>query len=300
MKTRIDILSGFLGAGKTTLILKLLECPPEGEKLAICENEYGEVGIDGDALSGRGLEVLEVNAGCVCCTLSINLIAGLKLLIARYHPNRILLEPTGLANLSEILNILADDDGLAKLAQVGTAAAVLDGSSLLRVYEQYKRYFDAQIGSASVIFLNRSECLTEREREAIAELIAAVNPHVRVVAEPFGAEEAWQALDTQAIATDTVWPALPKAWLESFQQTAVETGWPGSRERLDAFIASALADGLVRAKGHVTDGQGNCFRADFAGGQWSFVPGEEGGSQMQFIGRRLPLHLVRGFFESPE
>jgi len=297
MKTRIDILSGFLGAGKTTLILKLLESPPANEKLAICENEYGEVGIDGDALQGRGLEVLEVNAGCVCCTLSINLIAGLKLLIAQHHPDRILLEPTGLANLAEILSILSGDEGLARLAEVGTAAAVLDGSSLLKAYEQYHRYFDAQIASASVLFLNRSESLTEPERAAITERIAAVNPRVQVIAEPFSAAEAWQALDEPATQAGAAWPSLPKSWLASFQQVAVETGWPGSRERLDAFIGSDLAAGLVRAKGFVRDGQGARVRADFAGGQWAFAPAEgDGEDNLQLIGRRLPLNLIRQYF----
>lgn len=296
MTTRIDILSGFLGAGKTTLLLKLFECPPKDEKIAICENEYGEVGIDGKIFHDRDIAVMEVNAGCVCCTLSGNLIAGLKLLIAQSRPDRILLEPSGLANLAEILNILRDD-GLEKLAYVGTPAAVLDGSAFLGFYEKYRLYFDTQLGSADVVFLNRTESLRGEECLKLAELISQANPQIKILAEPYRAEEAWQALSGPYEPSVDGWGELPKTWLSSFRQAAVQTGFPGSRERLGSFMDSPLAAGLVRAKGYVRDHTGARFRVDYAGGRWAFVP-DDGRSRdvLQLIGRNLPLFSIKSYF----
>ena len=298
MKTRIDVISGFLGAGKTTLILKLLENPPPDCRIAVVENEYGEVGIDGDVLKDRGVEVAEVNAGCVCCTLSGNLIAGIKLLVARYRPDRILLEPTGLANLWEVLNILKDEDVL-KLAEIGAAAAVLDSSVLLRIYEPYQRYFDAQIGSASAVFLNRTDGLDDEARLGVYELIRRINPRARVLAEPVSAEDAWQALNQPYDPPEQPWQGLPKAWLQSFKQVAVDTAWPGSRERLQEFLRPGQPFGaVIRAKGHVYDGEGARWRMDLSGGALSFEPAPQGGEdRVQLIGRNLPVNMVRRFFD---
>lgn len=300
--TRIDILAGFLGAGKTTLILEMLKSPPAGERIAICENEYGEVGIDGGTLMGRGVEVVEINAGCVCCTLSINLIMGLKLLIAQHHPDRILLEPTGLASLAEILGIL-DDDGIKRVATIGTAAAVLSGPALLADYDKFRRYFDSQIASATVLFLNRTGGMDDGERLALMDIIERINPAVRVVAEPYGSAELWEALDTPPDVPAAPFAAmqrLPKSWLLSFKQLSVDTGWSGSKERLKSFIDEKLPVGdVIRAKGFVRDADCVCYRAELAVGVWAFTAEDCGGKEcMLFIGRNLAVNAIRQFFNS--
>jgi G3E family GTPase len=297
MKARIDVISGFLGAGKTTLILEMLKGIPEGERLAVCENEYGEVGIDGDVLKSQNLEVLEINAGCVCCTLSYNLVAGIKLLVARYHPTRILLEPTGLASLAEILNILRDED-LEKLITIGTPAAVVDGGAMLKGYERFRRFYESLLATATVVFLNRTEALDDGQKLELAALIQGINPAARLVAEPFDSSGIWDALDMPQEASAAAPAALPKAWLEQFKQLSVQTGWRGSKERLEQFIQLGLMQGeVIRAKGYVYDKEGARFRADFSGGQWELKPTGEGGLDcLQLIGRNLPMGTIKQQF----
>lgn len=295
MKARIDIISGFLGAGKTTLILEMLKAPPAGERIAVCENEFGEVGIDGDVLKGKNLEVVEINAGCVCCTLSFNLISGIKLLVAQYKPTRILLEPTGLAGLADILNVLKDD-GLEKVAGVGTAAAVIDGAAMLAGFERYKSYFEAQIASAQAVFVNRADAIGDTERLRLADIIQAINPHAHIIPEPFAPEGIWQALDASSGSPGTA-GGLPKAWLRQFKQLSVETGWAGSREKLEELFRGNQSGEIIRAKGYVYDAGGVRFRADLAGGAVLFEPAGEGGPDfVQLIGRNLSVNLIKQQF----
>jgi G3E family GTPase len=296
MKPRIDVISGFLGAGKTTLILELIKRIPEGERIAVCENEYGEVGIDSDALKGRDFEVVEINAGCVCCTLPLNLISGIKMLIAQHHPTRIILEPTGIASLSEILRILQDKD-LAGVADIGTPAAVIDGGATLSYFERFRAGIENQIAAASVLFVNRIDQLSGEEKLELGELIERINPEAHIVAEPLDAAAIWKALDAPRHVTSTIL-GLPKSWMHGFKQVAVFTGWPGSREKLDEFLAAQLPVGvIVRAKGYVTDGRSARFRVDLAGNAWSYRPVEKDGPDMlQFIGRNLAVNIIEKFF----
>ncbi len=296
MKPRIDIISGFLGSGKTTLILEMLKSLPEGERIAICENEYGEVGIDGDAFKEQNFEVIEINAGCVCCTLSYNLISGIKILTAQYKPTRIILEPTGLASLSDILKILRSED-MEKVADVGIPAAVIDGGAMVANYERFRIYFEAQITAASVLFINRTSQLSNDERFELASIIEGINPNARIIAEPFDATIIWEALNTPS-SPATVTPSLPKSWLKNFKQVSVNTDWSGSRERLEKFMGTHQITGdLIRAKGYVTDSLGARFRVDFSGGEWILQPAREGGQNMlQFIGRNLAVKMIKEFF----
>lgn len=297
MKPRIDIISGFLGAGKTTFILEMLKRIPEGERVAVCENEYGEVGIDGDVLKGQNLEVVEINAGCVCCTLPFNLTSGTKMLVSQYHPTRIILEPTDIASLSEILNILRNED-IANVAEIGTPAAVIDGGATLSYFERFRAGIENQIRAASVLFVNRTDKLNVEEKLELGGLIEGINPQALIVAEPFDAAAIWEALDTPAHTSIAV-RGLPESWTHSFKQVAVDTGWPGSRERLEEFLAVRLPIGvIVRAKGYVTDGFGARFRMDLAGDEWSCQPVEKDGPDMlQFIGRNLAINRIKEFFE---
>lgn len=300
MKPRIDVISGFLGAGKTTLILEMIGKVPPGEKIAVCENEYGEAGIDGDTLRDQGLEVVDINAGCICCTLSINLIAGIKLIAARFRPTRIILEPTGLASLPDILNILRDE-GVRSVAAVGTPAAVLDGGAMLANFERFQAYFKSQIAAASVVFLNRTEKMSEEERRELAALIESFNPNARVVEEPYEAGDIWAALDAPAEASPGA-SRPSRFWKKDFNQVSVQTRWPGSKERLEEFLPGLQRAGdIIRAKGYVSDCSGGRFRVDLSGGLWSYrSAGSSGSDMLQFIGRNLDTEVIKGFFKAPQ
>jgi G3E family GTPase len=180
---------------------------------------------------------------------------------------------------------------------VGTVAAVIDGGAMLANFEKYKSYFEGQIASADVLFVNRTGALADRERLTLAELIQAVNPHVRIVAEPFSPEVIWCALDAPAENSGIIAAGLPKAWLRQFKQLSVETGWDGSLEKLQEFFHGNGFGELIRAKGYVYDAGGVRYHADLAGGELAFEPAGTGGPDcVQLIGRNLSISLIKQYF----
>ena len=139
--TKVDIYSGFLGAGKTTLIKKLLEEAYKGEKLVLIENEFGEIGIDGGFLADAGIEINEMNSGCICCTLVGDFANAMKQVINQFSPDRILIEPSGVGKLSDVANAVADVDGTVIDAMV----TVVDARNCKYFYDNFGEFFNNQI-----------------------------------------------------------------------------------------------------------------------------------------------------------
>lgn len=192
--TKVNIISGFLGAGKTTLIKKLLAGGGfGGEKLVLLENEYGEVGVDGAFMKNTGIQITELNSGCICCTLAGDFHDALIDLIDKYHPDRVIIEPSGVGKLSEVRNVIA---GLAREVEgisLEACATVCDVNRA-RVYARnFGEFFTDQIASAECVILSRTQMTTPEKLEKTIELIHSINPEARIVTTP------WEELDAATL-----------------------------------------------------------------------------------------------------
>ncbi len=190
--TKIDIFSGFLGAGKTTLIGKLLKEALAGTKVVLIENEFGEIGIDGGFLQESGIEIKEMNSGCICCSLVGDFGASLKEVLDTYEPERILIEPSGVGKLSDVMKAvqgaMTDRD-----VQLNSAVAVVDACKCKMYIKNFGEFFINQIEHAGTIVLSRTDKLSEEKLSACVELIREHNARATIVTTP------WDALDGKDI-----------------------------------------------------------------------------------------------------
>ena len=181
--TKIDIYSGFLGAGKTTLIKKMIAEGYKGEKLVLIENEFGEIGIDGGFLQEAGIAITEMNSGCICCSLVGDFGKALKKVIAEYHPDRILIEPSGVGKLSDVIgavNKVTGDD-----VTLGNTVAVADATKVKVYMKNFGEFYNNQIETASTILLSRTDTIAQDKLDAAVALIREHNAVATVVTTPW-------------------------------------------------------------------------------------------------------------------
>ena len=181
--TRIDIISGFLGAGKTTLIKKLLGDALKGQQVVLIENEFGEIGIDGGFLKDAGIEIREMNSGCICCSLVGDFGAALKDVITKYHPDRIIIEPSGVGKLSDVIKAV---DGVEKEAGVAlnSATTVVDVMKCKMHLRNFGEFFENQVKSAGTIILSRTDKADTEKVEAAVKMLRELNPEAHIITTP--------------------------------------------------------------------------------------------------------------------
>ena len=182
---KVNVISGFLGAGKTTLIRKLLTGRLRNEKVVLLENEYGEIGIDGGFMKDAGITVTELNAGCICCTLAGDFQAAVDQLIDTYHPDRILVEPTGVGKLSEILAAVEKAKERHPEIETGGSATVVDAGKCRMYMKNFGEFFLDQVKSASTVIFSRTQLLDADRVEKSRQLIAEVHPDARIITTPW-------------------------------------------------------------------------------------------------------------------
>ena len=191
--TKIDIVSGFLGAGKTTLIKKLLAEAYKGEKLVLIENEFGEINIDGGFLKESGIQISEMSAGCICCSLVGDFNKSLKQVSAQFHPDRILIEPSGVGKLSDVIvaveNTAAEDPEL----KLNSFVTVADATKVKVYMKNFGEFYNNQIESAGTIILSRTQKLTEEKLQAAVAMLREKNPDAAIITTP------WDELDGKTI-----------------------------------------------------------------------------------------------------
>lgn len=180
MKTKVDVFSGFLGAGKTTLIKKLLSESLHSEKIIIIENEFGEIGIDGTILKNSNVEIKEINSGCICCTLVGDFKKAIEEIISKYTPDRIIIEPSGVGKLSDVINACSNDKlkDLLKLNMIITVVDVLNYELYL---ENFGEFYKNQIKTAKTILLTRVEKSVNKNLELVIESLIKLNPKATVI-----------------------------------------------------------------------------------------------------------------------
>ena len=182
-RTKIDIISGFLGAGKTTLIKKLLKDAFKGEQVVLIENEFGEIGIDGGFLKEAGLEIREMNSGCICCSLVGDFGASLKEVISKYHPDRILIEPSGVGKLSDVIKAVqgvAEETGLV----LNSYTTVVDAKKCKMYMRNFGEFFNNQVEYAGAIIMSRTDIVDEAKAQAAMELLREINPKAAIITTP--------------------------------------------------------------------------------------------------------------------
>ena len=187
--TRIDIFSGFLGAGKTTLIRKLIAEGYRGEKLVLIENEFGEIAIDGGFLKDAGVQITEMNSGCICCTLVGDFTKALRQVMEQFQPDRILIEPSGVGKLSDVAKAVERVEG----AHIGAKVTVVDAGKCKMYMRNFGEFFNDQVESADLIVLSRTDTADEAKTLAASELLKGLNPTAGLITTP------WDKLDGKLI-----------------------------------------------------------------------------------------------------
>ena len=178
--TKIDIFSGFLGAGKTTLIRKLIAEAYAGEKLVLIENEFGEIGIDGGFLKDAGIQITEMNSGCICCTLVGDFTKALKKVMDDFAPDRILIEPSGVGKLSDVARAVGRVDG----AVIGSRVTVVDAGKAKMYMRNFGEFFNDQVENADLIVLSRTDIVPAEKVVAASDLLRTLNPNARLISTP--------------------------------------------------------------------------------------------------------------------
>ena len=214
---KIDIVSGFLGAGKTTLIKKLLAEAYQGEKLVLIENEFGEISVDGGFLKDAGIEISEMSSGCICCSLVGDFGKALHEVEAQFHPDRILIEPSGVGKLSDVVvavqNTAKDNPAL----ELNSFVTVADASKVRVYMKNFGEFYNNQVESAGTIILSRTQNLSQEKLEAAAELLRAKNPSAAILTTP------WDQLDGK-----TILSAIEKTSLEEELLSRIHAEHEGS------------------------------------------------------------------------
>lgn len=178
---KVDIISGFLGAGKTTLIKKLFESSFKKEKIALIENEFGEIGIDGTFLKDSGIEIKEINSGCICCSLVGNFEKSLQELIEKYSPDRIIIEPSGVGKLSEVVKAV---EGVKENIKLNILCTVVDGGKCKMYFKNFGEFYVDQISEANTIVVSKTDKLSEEKVIEACEFIKQYNPTATLITTP--------------------------------------------------------------------------------------------------------------------
>ncbi len=187
--TKVNVISGFLGAGKTTLIQKLIQDVFAGQKVVLVENEFGEIGIDGGFLKEAGIQINEINSGCICCTLKGDFEAALQKVVDEYHPDHIIIEPSGVGKLSDILKAVQTVPNM----EIDSYSTVVDAARCKVYHKNFKEFFDDQIATATCVILSRTQSVDKTKLNDDVAIIRELNPNARIITTP------WSELSGQAI-----------------------------------------------------------------------------------------------------
>ncbi len=198
--TNVTIISGFLGAGKTTLIKKLLKEAFAGEKVVLLENEYGEVGIDGGFMKDSGIEVTELNSGCICCTLAGDFSKAIGEICDRFNPDRLIIEPSGVGKLSDIRRVVEKEAEKGQI-KLGGSVTVVDAAKCKMYLKNFGEFFIDQVKCAETVILSRTQMVSEEKLEAAFNLVREQNAECAIVTTP------WDEIDGQIIVDTFEHPA---------------------------------------------------------------------------------------------
>jgi G3E family GTPase len=289
----INLLFGFLGAGKTTLVRRLLAKPVDTLKTAVIVNEFGEVGVDGKILSGNSVDIIELTSGCLCCTLRGALSMAIEELRDMQQVERVIVEATGVAQPAEMLDSLAEDGEALELS-IGPVVTVVDAAKLPKLLPLLGEFYANQIAGGDIVVLNKCDLVDPADLDRAHTQVLEVNPHADIVFAEQG------EVDNGYLLSGTTRRApsgghqqhahVHEAPAESF---VLRPHFEGGRRDLEEFFGG-LTDAVWRAKGYVALG-GTCHLVQYAMGQLEIVPAPERGGQSEylvFIGRGMERERI--------
>ena len=307
--TKIDIFSGFLGAGKTTLIKKLIAEAYTGEQLVLIENEFGEIGIDGGFLQEAGISITEMNSGCICCSLVGDFGKALRQVMDTYHPDRILIEPSGVGKLSDVIRAVQNLEMHDVVLNGFTT--VVDATKAKMYMRNFGEFFNNQVEHASAIILSRTAGMSQEKLDACVALLREKNPTATIVTTP------WDELDGKQLLAamerrDTLAAALEELAEEQehehhhhhadevFTSWGKETAHPYEKQELAAAL-EALDTGdygqVLRAKGIVAGTDGKWLHFDYVPGEVEIRNGAAGVTgRLCVIGAELKEDALTSLF----
>ena len=190
---KVDIISGFLGAGKTTLIKNLFKSSMKNEKVVLIENEFGEIGVDGTFLKESGVEIKEINSGCICCSLVGDFSLSMKEVVEKFNPDRIIIEPSGVGRLSDIIKAV---EKVEEELKINIVATVVDGGKCKMYHKNFGEFYNDQIAQAKTVIVSKTEKLSESKINDALEIIRELNPDVTVITTPVSELDPEKVLDT--------------------------------------------------------------------------------------------------------
>ena len=316
--TKVDIFSGFLGAGKTTLIKKLIEEAYKGEQVVLIENEFGEIGIDGGFLRDAGVEINEMNSGCICCSLVGDFGKALEKVLDQFHPDRILIEPSGVGKLSDIIQAVEDLD--LDHVKLNGFTTVVDAKKAKIYMKNFGEFYNNQVEHASSIILSHTAGMDEEKLEKVVELLREHNEHAVIITTD------WDALDGKQILAamerrDTIEEALHHLEEEQehehehehdheghhhadevFDSIGIETTKKFTQEKIREVLG-AIEDQhkygfVLRAKGIVAGEDGQWIHFDYVPGEPDVRNGSaEVTGRICVIGTDIDEGKIRQLFE---
>jgi G3E family GTPase len=299
MGAKVHVVSGFLGSGKTTLIRHLMEGPLKDISIAIIENEFGEIGIDGEILKGSGTRVREINSGCICCSLSGDFRVALREIADQYSPDVIIIEPSGIARASDIVEVCRTSGSGIKQGGVIT---VIDTRKYFSQIRNFREFYRDQVISAGTILLTRTSEAGEIKTGMVEADIASINPAVKVI---FSFEDGllMRALDgftvAQSVSHHDRSGTGKETGLESYcLETKARYGQDELLKRLEEIVKSDIYGKIVRVKGILMETDGSHLKADCIENEAMIeVVDYSGAGKICFIGESLKRDTILRFME---
>ena len=330
MKATIDVISGFLGAGKTTLIKKLLQEGLQNEKVVLIENEFGEIGIDGGFLKEAGIQITEMNSGCICCTLVGDFGKALQEVLDQYAPDRVLIEPSGVGKLSDVMQAVQGIASKMEGVQIGGSVTVADVSKCKMYLKNFGEFYNNQIENAGTIVLSRTQKVSEDKVEECVKLLRERNAKATIITTP------WDELSGEQILTAmTEGSTLEQEMLEEahhhhhhdeeeccchdhdhehhhhhhhghdadeiFTSWGFETARKYTEEEIRHILAELDTEKygvILRAKGYVPSEEGRWLHFDFVPGEAEIRQGSaEVGGRICVIGSQLAEEQLDVLFQ---
>lgn len=301
---KIDVISGFLGAGKTTFIKKILAvCTARSERVVIIENDFGELGIDGTLLSVNGIEVYELSAGCLCCSLRQSFTHTLAQILTNADPERIIIEPSGIFVLSEIYAIV-NDPLLSARCQVNSVITIVDSVNYLEQNEKYAWFFENQIRHADTLVLSKSQLVSKDDITEIGAALASINPRAVICtfhwneltdADMLGLLDKTVAERSKALRRFCRYrQVVHKKW-QSLSLYDMEAMTCNDLERVLALLNNREYGDIVRGKGFINNGAG-CLEFSYVNGRYTITRTNHSEAKACFIGERINSRKLIGLF----
>lgn len=299
MSAEIYVISGFLGAGKTTLIKKMINEIFKNKRIALIENDFGERSVDAALLKSEAIEIKEINSGCICCSLSGDFKRSLKVLVERFHPDKILIEPSGVGKLSDVVKACSDPS-IRPYAEVKAKITVVDVKRCKTYLDNFGEFFEDQIRNAELIFLSRTNSFPDRIIEA-KKIINSLN------ADSFIVYKSWEQVDLNEILgslnDNRINPGMQKIRIndrsnycsgrhyaeETFETVTIRTRRIFSKEELKACVQKmerTTKGTILRAKG-IVQGAGGCICLQYLPGEIQISACDSDGDMLCIIGRNL-------------